>query len=339
VREKGSILLPEPNEEPKEELHFILKRSELLPSSTEFGTLLQDSVGCIYYDLSAFPHPKCVSKSPDKPKELLVFIHGHNVTFKQATMRTAQLSVDLDIPSGVFYSWPAATKWASYSRSRKNADKSDTYLLEFLQEVLKTTNAESIHLIAHSMGNRVLMNALEGLQDSPPPVSRFFDQIVFASPDVDQFEFARIAQKINGLSKGMTLYASDRDMALRASSIWPYNKRRAGLAPPRQKLIDATVKLKYIDTSELDRSDYSWKTNLISHSDFTSGAFKDVRYLIRKQRDPDKRCVLSREPDAALKYWITVPKYPQNPFCQMKTYGDNLMEQLKRPVQTFESAQ
>jgi esterase/lipase superfamily enzyme len=356
VRKPGSVKIADSDEEPKEELHFILKRTTPFSGSTAFGERLRDSLDCTYYDFSNPGDPVCLQRAFDKPKELLIFIHGHNVSFKNAAMRTAQLSVDLDISSGVFYSWPAGAHAAAYGTSRTNADESDDHLLEFLQTVIEKADNSSIHLVAHSMGNRVLMNALQKLQNSPQGDTELFDQIIFASPDVDELKFAGIAEEIEPLSKGMTVYASSKDKALQISSFYPKNKRRAGLAPPAPEIIEASVNLKYIDTSKLDRS--GWAGKFIAHADFTAGAFKDVRYLFWKEPDPDERCVLSREPDPkstffnqnpkpALKYWITVPKKPEDSDCEMKTFGDAetrkpylryppVLTRFRRPAQTIE---
>jgi esterase/lipase superfamily enzyme len=44
-----------------------------------------------------------------KAKSLLIFVHGYNVTFYEASLRTAQLAYDLRFPGlTMFYSWPSA---------------------------------------------------------------------------------------------------------------------------------------------------------------------------------------------------------------------------------------
>ena len=48
----------------------------------------------------------------------------------------------------------------SYSTDRKSADAAVDKLVAFLDEVEAATGAKQIHIVAHSMGNRVLLPAL-----------------------------------------------------------------------------------------------------------------------------------------------------------------------------------
>ncbi|NIV17742.1 MAG: alpha/beta hydrolase, partial [Woeseiaceae bacterium] len=92
-------------------------------------------------------------------------------------------------------------------------------LARMLDKVIKRTNADRIHLIAHSMGNRamiealqtyVLMHGIEGSRET-------FDQVVFTAPDVDRDYFIEVMSMIDHVARRTTLYASDNDVALKSS--------------------------------------------------------------------------------------------------------------------------
>jgi len=94
-------------------------------------------------------------------KEAFVFVHGFNVTFENAARRTAQLAYDLDFQGApIFYSWPSQGGLLQYAVDETNAVWTVPHLKELLTGVARQSDAESVHLIAHSMGNRALTSAL-----------------------------------------------------------------------------------------------------------------------------------------------------------------------------------
>lgn len=149
--------------------------------------------------------------------QTLVFIHGYNVSFESAVKRTAQVSYDLKFHGvPICYSWPSHGGLEDYTRDMANADWSVVHLQEFLTSLFQETGAERVHVIAHSMGNRALMQALdrlalqwhrqqtqdrdlvaghdsgqgssvqELLQSQTPPR---FGQIIMAAPDIAPMSF------------------------------------------------------------------------------------------------------------------------------------------------------
>ena len=330
-RNPGDIPRPFPGFRAQDSKHIILKHSTPYSGRTEFGRQLKSSLLCA--DLFFFEdakEPECVAET-SKKSELFVFIHGHNVPFANAAMRTAQLAVDLDMEHGaVFFAWPTGRHALDYGTSRDNADESDEKLVEFLNTVIGEANADEIHLIAHSMGNRVLLNALSEIKKTTGANGRpLFDQIIFGSPDVGETDFASSVNAVQSLSNSMTLYASDKDKALKLSSNLPNHEKRAGLTPPSAKVINASTKLVLIDTSELERK----FRDLIDHADFTAGAFNDVRGVLWTGASPDKRCALRAARLAPREtYWKALTR---NAGCQMQLYGSTIVaarKQNSRPI-------
>jgi esterase/lipase superfamily enzyme len=149
-------------------------------------------------------------------REAFVFIHGYNVTFEDAARRAAQLSYDLQYDAApILYSWPSAGSTAKYIQDEQNVEWTVPHLRHFLSEVRSRSGANVVNLIAHSMGNRALVNAVQTLPAEPNGPR--FQQIVLAAPDIDREVFAGLAQKVIELSQRVTLYSSSNDEALVAS--------------------------------------------------------------------------------------------------------------------------
>lgn len=158
-----------------------------------------------------------VSQTPSG--ELLVFVHGYNVSFEDAARRTAQISHDLNFQGvPLFYSWPSQANIAGYNIDRQNSLWTVTHLKEFLIKLSRNSGAKSVNLIAHSMGNRALGTALKEIAYEFEGNAQMFNQVILAAPDVDADVFHNeIAPQIIKTAERVTLYASRNDLALIAS--------------------------------------------------------------------------------------------------------------------------
>jgi pimeloyl-ACP methyl ester carboxylesterase len=116
--------------------------------------------------------------------DVLVFVHGYNVSFDDAVRRTAQIAYDLDFKGVPFlYSWPSEGATLRYLVDSDNAEWSWEHFVTLLRGLLVDAGARRVHVVAHSMGNRLLTMALTALDTSilPPGAGRL-GQIVFAAP-------------------------------------------------------------------------------------------------------------------------------------------------------------
>lgn len=169
-----------------------------------------------------------VASSP--AKEAFVFIHGYNVSFEDAALRTAQLAYDFNFKGApIFYSWPSRGRLFGYLDDEDTIQQSVAPLRQFLQEVADQTGASVVHVIAHSMGNRAMLPALSQLA-ADPHFKSFgkFNTIVFAAPDVDRDVFISLVGTIHNPSNKITLYVSEHDQALAASHLLFHKEPRAG---------------------------------------------------------------------------------------------------------------
>lgn len=235
-----------------------------------------------------------VSSSPQK--EVLIFIHGFNVGFGGALRRTAQLSYDLQFPGAtICYSWPSRDSVFAYTADADSVQWTAMHLLNFLQGVYEKSGATSIHIIAHSMGNRALLSALQLLGSSPAPQ---FDQVILAAPDVASSLFTQLIPTVQKHAKRITLYASSRDQALVASAKVNHY-RRAGDSRGTLTIIPP---VETIDASSVD-------TGFLGHSYFgdNSSVLSDLYYLLKDGFPASQRSRLERKSVQAGIYWTFRP--------------------------------
>jgi esterase/lipase superfamily enzyme len=68
------------------------------------------------------------------------------------------------------------------------------------------------------MGNRALTRALEQLAAvMADPAAPNFSEVILTAPDIDAEVFRQVAASFRGAARRVTLYASAKDRALRAS--------------------------------------------------------------------------------------------------------------------------
>lgn len=150
-------------------------------------------------------------------KDAFLFIHGFNVGFTESILRTAQIAHDIGFQGApIAYSWPSRKSVFKYSADESVATGYSlgdiTHLLRIIR---KKTGAEKVHLIAHSMGNRFLTEALKVLYTEGSNEKFKFNQIILAAPDIDAHVFIKeIAPKIAQCSERVTMYGSKKDLAL-----------------------------------------------------------------------------------------------------------------------------
>ena len=237
--------------------------------------------------------------SESRFKDVFIFVHGYNNTFEDAARRTAQMAYDLDFDgTPMLYSWPSQGSATAYAVDEAAVGISGRRLADFLETVVTQSGAQRIHLIAHSMGNRALIEALQTYLAKRAPENRrhIFGQIVFTAPDVDRDYFTDAIPSLAGSAERVTLYASDNDYALRTSQ-FVHGAPRAGTAGD-----DVIVKLAGLDSIDMS----SVPADALGHSYFAanSGAIYDIFRLLWRGDPPPQRCGMSnRKAGSSLVVW------------------------------------
>jgi esterase/lipase superfamily enzyme len=156
----------------------------------------------------------------------LIFVHGFNTTFTDAALRAAQLARDL--PFGgltLFFSWPSFGNTRSYFRDEEMAQLSEPSFNQMLDDVA-ALGATEVYLIVHSMGNRLVTNALKARPNRAVPN---ISELMLAAPDINEQIFReQIVPALAAMRQTRrTIYASSNDVALKASKI-AHDFRRVG---------------------------------------------------------------------------------------------------------------
>jgi esterase/lipase superfamily enzyme len=256
-------------------------------------------LGILPYSENKFYSELASDVKATKEKKAFVFVHGYDVTFEDAARRTAQLAYDLKFQGiPIFYSWPSRGVTTEYPADEATIDWVKPHLKQFLEQLAARSNATSIYLIAHSMGNRALTGALQDIviQAKSNPVPHF-REVILAAPDIDAGVFRQLAASIETAADRVTLYASSNDKALALSKNF-HDYARAGESGRN------LVVVKGIDTVDVTAVD----TSFLGHSYFADNAsvVTDI-YGLLAGTPAAKRLCLSAESLVTLTYWLYGP--------------------------------
>ncbi len=228
-------------------------------------------------------------------KDILIFIHGFNVTFASAIRRTAQLSYDLKFKGvPMTYSWPSQGEVSEYMQDETSIQYTVPHLVAFLKEIIDTKGEANIHILGHSMGTRALTNALKEISYIYQG-KHVFKNIILAAPDIDKDVFeVGLFPYIIKTTDLITLYASSDDSALKLSKTL-HGGNRIGQSGDN---IFVFKDLDTIDASGID-------TSLLGHSYFAEEEIlvKDLKDLISKSLPPSKRKSLIEKIKVKIAYW------------------------------------
>jgi esterase/lipase superfamily enzyme len=230
-------------------------------------------------------------------KEALIFIHGFNVSFAEASRRLAQLTFDLKFAGApILYSWPSRAQVKAYTADEESVQWTALHLVDFLEDVHQRSGATTVHIIAHSMGNRALLNALEILAHEKSTIH--FKEVILAAPDVARSQFVQQLPIIQSLADHLTLYASSKDQALSASKHLNYYVR-AGQSTGNLTIIPP---VETVDATAVS-------SGFLGHSYFGDNVLvlDDMQFLIRDGLPAQRREHLRPNAVPTAAYWIFVP--------------------------------
>jgi esterase/lipase superfamily enzyme len=232
-------------------------------------------------------------------REAFVFVHGYNTSFEDAVLRTAQIAYDLQFAGApILFSWPSRANLGAYSADEATIDWSRHHFRDFLEKLATKSELDVIHVVAHSMGNRIAMRALETLRRKGRGRRRpVLHEVVLAAPDIDTGEFLQLSAEIQAFANRVTLYASSRDKALMASHKF-HEAPRAGESG------ENIIVAKGIDTVDATTAD----TSFMAHGYFSSrrSVLSDIYYLMRGA-PPAGRHGLRQQSHPNGHYWEMTP--------------------------------
>lgn len=241
-----------------------------------------------------------------KPKKTIaIYIHGYNNDFTDASKAMARLQSgfgDRIVP--VVYSWPSAKRPLGYTSDEREVERSAEYFADFLNELIGQLPEARIVVIAHSMGNRVLVEGLERLSAKLPEDkkgTKLHGVAMFAA-DVDRDTYAeRYVKTVKERAEKILVYASSRDLALDAS-------RRVHGAEPRLGQTDPSPPYHDNLSETIDATDAG--SDFLGHGYFAGNraVINDFVYAVEEGIPAWRRSNLKPMPNrlATKYYWLMV---------------------------------
>lgn len=273
----------------------------------------------------------------------LLFVHGFNTPFDDALIRSAQLSVDLsrrgifDVGVPVLFSWPSAGR-VSLGDYRGDQDRSlaaAPYLEEFLDVLAGNPEIRRINIVAHSMGNRILTQALESYAADYLERKQRDDlefRIILVAADVDRDIFEATTGILDNLQANVTIYTSDADRALHVSRV-VNNKLRLGDTNGDKPFIRANPYYQTVDATGIATELFGLGHNYYSDNPFILG---DIVCALA-EANPELRALERRRyggvPDGLEYFRVNVGLRPAEEDCSLYRTAFPLQSIAEVPVQ------
>lgn len=148
---------------------------------------------------------------------LVVFVHGYSYGFERHCKAAAEVQRTLAGKAIVLmFSWPSNGRPTDYMADLADMEWSVPFLARLLADLGDRLGPERVQVLAHSLGSRGVILALEGLR-AERAGRPLIGQLVLMAPDLDAQTFVERLPGLVGLTADITLYASANDTPLKAS--------------------------------------------------------------------------------------------------------------------------
>jgi esterase/lipase superfamily enzyme len=193
---------------------------------TDFVTLKAE-------DMDEAELDKWFSSVAGRKHKLFVFVHGFNSTFPEAAYRLAQIVHDSGMEAApVLFTWPSRGRVLDYAYDAVSAAYSRDALEYVLTRAATDPNVSDITVMAHSLGNWVMMEALRQMSIRHGRIYPKIKNVIMAAPDLDVDLFRSELQQIGSPRPRTTILVSQDDKALAFSKSIGGNVARVGELNP-----------------------------------------------------------------------------------------------------------
>ncbi|MEP3047512.1 MAG: alpha/beta hydrolase [Roseibium sp.] len=212
-------------------------------------------------------------KLPKGKRNIMLFIHGYNTMFAEGLYRFTQFVHDANadvVP--VLFSWASQGHVTGYVYDLNSvAIARDS--LEKTMVLLAKSDAESIEILAHSMGNYLL---LETGRQMKPATRRLMDKklnsVVMAAPDIDIDLFKSTLRHVGKPKKPYVVVVSRDDSALRISRKLAGGIERVGAYSSDKELAELGAIV--IDVTDLKTDQTSSHSKFAALAEYSPGLRK-----------------------------------------------------------------
>lgn len=160
-----------------------------------------------------------------KNGRVLLYVHGFRENYLTNSESTAQIAKLTGFDGPVIqYSWPSQGALTKYAVDETNMFWDERNFRTFLTQLARDPSTKEIILVAHSLGARLVIPAVEYVDSTSSNAdASVISNIILASPDVDRQDFERdiaeevlAARRVNN-DRRITIYLSAKDKALAVS--------------------------------------------------------------------------------------------------------------------------
>lgn len=195
-----------------------------------------------------------LAKLPKGKRKIFLFIHGYNTRFPEGLYRFAQIVNDGKIDAvPILFTWASRGKIQDYLYDLNSAAIARGALEQTIKD-LSRTRAEGISIMAHSMGNWLLMETASRADPRElAAIAPKLDDVILAAPDIDIDLFKAQLKQIGKHRKPFVVILSHDDRALSLSKRLAGGVERVGAYSDDTEL--AALGAVVVDVTELSSID------------------------------------------------------------------------------------
>ncbi|MDB5569872.1 MAG: protein of unknown function hydrolase family protein [Hyphomicrobiales bacterium] len=221
-------------------------------------------------------------------RDVLIFVHGFNTSLDEARFRLAQLVNDGrfgGVP--VLFTWPSRDNVFAYGSAKENATISRDALSRLMRDVSQTPGVGRVHVLAHSMGGWL---AMEALRETAIGGQHLLDgrlgNVMLAAPDIDISVFRQQMARL-GSGANVAVFSSTGDRALSLSSTLAGDRPRLGAIDPNSARDRAELERLGVKVYDLS----SISDGLINHGAYASApqVIRQIGAQLSRQRADDSQ--------------------------------------------------
>lgn len=149
-------------------------------------------------------------------RDILLYVHGFNTSYDESRFRVAQIVEDGrfgGVP--VLFTWPSTNNLLDYGAAKESATVSRDALAKLIAQLTETPGVGRVHILAHSMGAWLTMEALrqDALSGSPALAEKLGD-VMLAAPDIDLNVFRQQLARLDASHVFVLVASNDRALSL-----------------------------------------------------------------------------------------------------------------------------
>jgi esterase/lipase superfamily enzyme len=165
-------------------------------------------------------------------RDILLYVHGFNTSLDEARFRVAQIAADgrfSGVP--VLFTWDSRGGLLAYESDKESATVARDALEKLVVDLSNVPGVGRIHILAHSMGSWLTMEALRSVAISGhPDLDGRLGEVMLAAPDIDLNVFRRQISRLD--PRHVSIFVAGNDRALNISSRIAGDRPRLGALDP-----------------------------------------------------------------------------------------------------------